>query len=290
MNKPLFSFFLLAILFLQSNLAQEKNKFEESSLLIEQKEEFKKHQILTDRFHLEFGLYIPTKQLKVGANGSLPNLEIDFGDTFDFNDSELTFFGHMEWYFAKKWKISVENFNIQNAKKIELEEDINWEDIVFKKGTSARGGFSINLYRVYVGRVISEGLKHQLGIGLGVHALNTSAFIEGEIAIDDFEYEFQRRSVNGIIPLPNIGFWYFYAPNNKWAFIARLDWFSITIDEYSGSLSDIAPGIKYQIFKHFGIGIDYRYFFVNAKVNKSEWDGRLNLGFNGPVITLHTNF
>ena len=216
--------------------------------------------------------------------------EIDFVETFRLNDNESTLFLHIVWYFSKKWKLSIENFSIKNANTVMLEEDIVWEEIVFKEGSHVKGGFGTNLYRVFIGRIFSKGLKHEFGAGLGVHALDANAFIEGEAVIDETEIRFERLPVSAVIPLPNIGLWYYYAPNTKWAFIARADWFSLTVNEYSGSLYDISPGVKYQIYKNFGVGIDYRYFYLKANVNEDNWDGQFNMGFKGPILTLHANF
>lgn len=285
----IFILFLLVIPF-QFTFAQVKNDPNDKETQNKDDETIFQHQILKDRFHFEIGMFIPAKEINIGANGTSPDQEFDFGNTFRLNDNESTLFLHIEWYFTKKWKLSIENFSIKNGNTVKLEEDIVWEEIVFKEGTSVKGGFGINLYRVFVGRTFSKGLKHEFGAGIGVHALDTNAFIEGEAVINETEIKFERRNVSAIIPLPNIGLWYYYAPNSKWAFIARADWFSLTIGEYSGSLYDISPGIKYQIFKNFGAGIDYRYFYFKANVNGDNWNGQFNMGFKGPVLTLHANF
>ncbi len=290
MKKQLLLFLFLITIPWQTIFAQENKILKDKEKTFEAKETSEKHQILSDRFHFEIGLFVPSKKIKIGANGSVPNQDYDFGNSFHLNDNESTLFLHFEWYFTKKWKFSVENFSIKNANKVELEEDIIWEDIVFKEGSSVRAGYGINLYRIYVGRTFSKGLKHEFGAGLGVHALNTNVFIEGNAVINNDEIKFERRNVSAIIPLPNIGLWYYYAPNSKWAFIARMDWFSLTIGEYSGSLYDIASGIKYQVFKNIGVGVDYRYFFVKAHVNNLDWNGEFNMGFNGPLISVHANF
>ena len=140
--------------------------------------------------------------------------------------------------------------------------------------------------------MISSGPKHSLGAGLGVHAMNVGAFIEGEVKSNDDRIDgtFQKRRVSALIPLPNIGAWYHWAPNTKWAFIARADWFGITIDKYSGGLWNIAPGVRYQIIKNFGLGLDYRFLLFNARVTEDNWKGRFNMDFTGPSITLHGNF
>ena len=72
--------------------------------------------------------------------------------------------------------------------------------------------------------------------------------------------------------------------------MAKIDWFAITIGEYSGGLLDIIPGIKYQIFKNIGIGIDYRYFNVYANLNKPSWNGNFDMTFQGPVFSISSSF
>ena len=240
-------FFLVLILFSQFLFSQEESE---------------KHPILTERFHAEVGIYIPTQSISVGAEGSAstPQDDVDFDETFDLNNNEATLFLNFEWRFTKKWKLSAEYFALKQSHIAELEEDIVFEDVTFEKGTNITGGFGLNMYRIYVGRSLLTRLKHELGVGLGVHALNTSAFIEGDAFTSEGDINFERRKVSVTIPLPNIGFWYFYTPNTKWALVARVDWFGITIGDYSGSLWNVAPGVKYQIWKHIGVQADYRFF------------------------------
>jgi len=64
--------------------------------------------------------------------------------------------------------------------------------VVYPVGGEASLGYSISLYRVFFGRVISRGQKHELGAGLGIHALNPKGFIEGNAFIDDQEAGFER--------------------------------------------------------------------------------------------------
>ncbi len=253
-------------------------------------EETKKHSILTDKFQFEVGLFIPSKSIKIGADGSSPNNIIDFDETFKLNDNETTIFFKFDWYFSKKWKLSVETFNIKNANKAVLDQDIVFDEITFEQGSNIRGGFGVNMYRIFFGRAFSRGLKHEFGAGLGVHAMNTSAFIEGDVFTSEGDLEFERKSVSALVPLPNLGIWYYFAPTEKWAFIARLDWFGISIGDYSGSLWDVAPGVKYQIFRNVGIGVDYRYFFLKASVNKSDWSGEFNIAFEGPLFSINASF
>lgn len=261
-----------------------------SSTAFSQEEE--KHPLLVDKFYIEAGAFFPSKNIKLGADASSPDDEINFGETFGLNDNQATYFVNFEWRWNKKWRLTAETFGVNNAARATLDSTYVFDDVTFEKGSFVRGGIEFSLYRVFVGRLISSGQKHSLGAGLGVHAMNVGAFIEGEIKSNDDRIDgtFQKRRVSALIPLPNIGAWYHWAPNQKWAFIARADWFGITIDKYSGGLWNIAPGVRYQIIKNFGLGLDYRFLLFNARVTEDNWKGRFNMDFTGPSITLHGNF
>lgn len=274
MNYPkyftLFVFFLLAPILLRG-------------------QEQEKHPILSDKFYIETGVFVPQKDLKFGADGDI-NEDIDFGRTFNFNDNQATFFFNGEWRWNKKWRLTGEYFAVNNAARATLPEDIVLDDITFEAGTFVRGGVEFALFRVFVGRTISSGPKHSLGAGLGVHMVNIGAFLEGEVLTDQGDKEFRAPRTSFLIPLPNIGAWYHWAPTQKWAFSARLDYFGITIDKYSGGLLNVAPSVKYQIIKNLGLGLDYRFFFVNARVEDELWQGEFDMNFSGPLFTVHANF
>ncbi|MGA9271241.1 MAG: hypothetical protein WBV45_11510 [Lutimonas sp.] len=253
-------------------------------------QEDERNPLLTDRFLIEGGIFIPAKSIKLGADGSTPNEEIDWGETFNFQDNQSTPFFYAEWRFSKKWKLSGEYFGVNNASRVTLDRDIVFEDITFNKGSFVRGGVEFKLFRIFVGRQILSREKHQLGVGLGVHAMNVGAFIEGEILNSEEDLEFRRSRVSALIPLPNIGAWYIWGPHPRWMLGARVDWFGLTVDQYSGGLWNIAPQVKFQIIKNLGIGLDYRFFFLNAKVREQDWNGQFNMDYTGPLFTIHGNF
>jgi hypothetical protein len=246
--------------------------------------------ILNDRFIIAAGIFIPSREIKLGADGSTPNDEIDFGETFNFKDNQSTPFFLAEWRFSKRWKVAFEYFGVNNANRLTLDRDIVFEDITFEKGSFVRGGVDFNLYRLFFGRQLLVREKHLLGVGLGVHAMNVGAFVEGEIRNSVDDLEFQRRKVSALVPLPNVGGWYLWGPHPRWTFGARVDWFGLTIDQYSGSLWNIAPQVKFQIIRNLGIGVDYRFFFLGAKVREQGWKGEFNMDFTGPLFTIHGNF
>lgn len=260
-----------------------------SSLLFSQ-ETIEKHSILTDKYQFGIGFFYPSKSIDIGVDGSIPNDDIEFGNAFGFDNSQITFFLGFDWHFSKKWKLSAEYFGLNNSNSRELKEDINWDDLTFEKGTNVKGGVNFNMYRIYVGRIFTSGEKHQFGGGLGVHAMNVKAFLEGDVLSSEGDVSFERSRKTITIPLPNLGLWYYFAPNKKWAFTARIDLFAISINDFTGRLWDITPGINYQLFKNIGVALNYRYINIGAKFDTTDWGGNVDIIFQGPSFTITGNF
>lgn len=274
MKKFLILFVALVILPIQLLLSQELTG---------------QHPILTDRFQLGVGIYIPAQKVKFGVDGESENQEIEFDQTFDFNNNRSTPNITFDWRFAEKWRLGAEYFNVSYETKAVLENDIVAGDYTFNKGSNVGIGYKINLYRIFVGHKIWSAEKHELGGGLGVHLLDISPFIKGNVIVNDGDNKFQRVSGSTLTPLPNLAFWYYFAPTEKWAFTAKVDWFGLTVDQYSGSLWDVAPGIRYQVIKNMGIALDYRFFDLRADVDETRWHGSFEMSFSGPSITLFGN-
>jgi hypothetical protein len=254
-----------------------------------------KNPMLTDRFLARAALFVPSRSVQVGARGNISteNTEdIDFDETFGLGGSQNTLNLDFMWRFSKSklWSVRGQYFRVGAEEETTLDREIEWEDVIYQAGARVKAGYGLSLYRIFFGRAISTGQKHELGGGLGVHGLYTNAFIEGEAFIDDASAGFRRENVSAFLPLPNIGIWYLWAPAPKWAFSAEVDWFGIKIGEYSGGLWNLSPGVTFQPFKTIGFSVKYHYINYYANVNQNNWNGSFDMIFEGPSIGLNANF
>ena len=264
-----------------------------TSQLSYSQDEVKKNPILTDKFIINAGIFNPIKKVNIQADGNITadlEEEIGFDEKFGLSDFETTFTFNFQWRFSKKWRLQAEYFSISNTESTQLTEDVEWNDLIFAEGSSVKGNFSISLYKVFVSRVISTGDKHEFAGGLGIHLLDVSAYLEGNVQVNADELIFKRSQVSVVAPLPNIGLYYIYAPTQKLSLTARIDWFGIKIGDIGGSLWNVSPGVNYQFFKNFGLSLNYKFFRVDVDVDKDNWKGNFNMSFSGPALTVYANF
>ncbi|WP_276390678.1 hypothetical protein [Eudoraea chungangensis] len=254
-----------------------------------------KNKLLTDRFLARAALFVPDRQVEVGVDANLEITElggIDFDRTFGIGGAQTTFNMDFTWRFSKSklWSVTGQYFRVSARGEAVLEEDVVWEDVTFEAGSGVSAGFGFSLFRAFFGRVISTGDKHELGAGLGIHAVRPDAFVEGNATINGQDVGFRRQDVDILLPLPNIGAWYTWAPSKRWSFMANVDWLFINIGDISGGLWNISPRVNFQIIDNLGLSVAYHYLNYYAEFNNKNWKGNFDMAFTGPSFGVTANF
>jgi hypothetical protein len=245
------------------------------------------HPSLTEKFVLDVGIFFPSRSFEIHVDGNLAggNPSIDFEDEFGLNKSDETFAIDFGWRFGKKWSLLTQYFDSNGSRSAVLDEDIEWNDVVFGQGSTTVAGQDFSMLRVFFGRQFATSERHDFGVGAGIHWLEISAFIEGEIIVNGAPNEFHRESVQATVPLPNVGVWYKYSLSPKWAFRFRYDYLNADIGDYNGSLVNASLGFNYQLFEHFGLGLNYNAFELELGITKPDWRGEVTTRYEGLFVS-----
>ena len=254
-------------------------------------EAFDTHPWFDANFLVNGGAFFSSQDYKLSAGGSLPGEDIDFDEVLGVDNSQTSFSGSVRWEFGEKWSFSAQTMFLEVSGKAELEEDLVFDDVTFEAGSFIKAGADDTIIRGFFGRKLSTGPNHEFGAGLGLHWLSVEAFVSAEINTGDGNSSGeQEASVKADLPLPNLGAWYWYSLSPRWILTSRVDWFSASIGDYSGSLWNAAAGAQFQITDHIGIGAEYVYFALNGDVKNSDWRGSLETASTGPLIYLSANW
>lgn len=233
------------------------------------------HPILTSKYSINIGVFFPERSFEIGVDGSVPSIErdIDISEQFKLSSSETTQAYEIGWRFGKKWSLRGQYFKVGGSRSAVLDEDVVWGDYTFGAGTGVAGGIDVSITRLFVGRRFSDRDEYEWGIGAGVHRLDLSAYIAGQAIINNEPpiYTERRASTHG--PLPNLGAWYVYAFNDRWALTTRVDWLSASIDKYDGTIINASAGVNFALNEHFLIGAAYNYFEIDIEITDDPWKG-----------------
>jgi hypothetical protein len=245
------------------------------------------HPSLTEKFVLDMGVFFPDRSFKIHVDGGVAgrNPNIDFEDEFGLNRSDETFAIDFGWRFGKKWSLLTQYFESSGSRSAVLDEDIEWNDVVFGQGSNVVAGQEFSLVRVFFGRQFETSERHDFGVGAGFHWLEIGAFIQGDILVSGAPNEFRRESVKAEFPLPNVGVWYRYSLSPKWALRSRFDYLSVDIGDYNGSLVNGSLGFNYRLFENFGVGLSYNIFELDLGITRTDWRGEVTSRYEGLYVS-----
>lgn len=249
--------------------------------------------ILTEKFFIYAGVFIPLNQVSFGFQASLPDEEdniIDFDEVLNLKGIQNSFTANFYWRFSKNWSLNSDYFSLRTRNDAVLDRDIVWDKFTLKKGTSIEGGYGASVLKVGVGRTILRKNKHEFGALLGVYVLALNGFLSGDALLNDQEVELEKSKISLTLPLPSIGLSYIYAPTKKLSLYVKGEWFGIKVANIDGSLWNISPGIRYQFFKHIGANLNYKYLNLFGNVDQEEWKGSFELDFQGPSFGIFATF
>ena len=246
------------------------------------------HPLVDSRKGFIVGEFFADTRVRLSVNGNvvIVDNEFDFNESVGEPASDETFAVELWLRIGERWMVAAQIFDFSSAATRSLERDIPWRDVVYPAGITVTGGTGLDITRVFVSRDFARDERTTFGVGIGLHQLDLSAFIEGEAFIGDLSTGVQRgvATTNGV--LPNIGARYAYAVNDKWALNGRLDWLSADVGKYDGTIINLSAGVHYSFAKHFGIGLSYNLFQLDIGVSEDNWRGDLNIRYHGPFLNL----
>ena len=245
------------------------------------------HPFISDKFSVQLGVFMPSKDFKMGVDGSVSGLnrEFDWETATGFGKDDEVFMLEAMWRFGKKWSFRAQYYDSNENERAILQEDVYWRNSIIGAGSNVTAGTDFSLTRTFFGRTFGNRVNVDAGLGLGLHWLEIGAFIRPDLnTIGDLS----AAKVSG--PLPNIGGWYYYSPSSRWILGGRIDWLDASVDKYDGGILNLSAGVNYQLFKHVGIGVKYQSFGLDVNIKNDKWNGSLDLNWEGPYFYLSGNW
>lgn len=254
-------------------------------------QDYEYHPALSDNFTASIGWMRSSNSFKAEAEGSDQDDDgdyIDFEDSLGVSDHSTLWNAQLRWKFGgqRKWSLFGQYFTNNAEGEAVLTEDIEWDGDIFREGSLVGAGVKMGIARLMVGRSWIKNDRHDFGVAVGIHNIDLDIYIEGDIAVNDEDFEFVRDEVGGNQILPNIGAWYNFSPARRWLLHARVDWISADIGDYDGTLWNTTVGVNFQAWRHVGFDLYWQYFNLNGGAEKDDWRGRLDLTYSGPVVAM----
>jgi len=251
------------------------------------------HPLQSDRFVIGLGGFAPdlSGEFSVDSSTGEDGTDVDFQDDMGLDDSATLPAAAIHWRLSNKSRIQGEYFNIGQSHRAVLGRDINIGDVEFEIGADLKSDMRIDIARVFYGYSFVKNDKAELGAGAGLHYINMDISVSGQARVNGIETPKVETGVDEWAILPNVGAYANYAFSPKWITTARVDWISVNIDKYSGGLWNVEAALQYQMLKHVGIGLAYRYIDFNVGIEEDgKADIEAEIAYSGPMLFFTANF
>lgn len=241
------------------------------------------HPALNDRFYGGAGLFFPktttSAQLtsRAGAGAF-----VQFEDTLGVERSKTVPAAFARWRLGERWRVEAEYFKIDRGGERVVDRDIQWGENTYPVNANVTTKFDFFDLRVSAGYSFFRTRDKELGAGLGLHVAGYDVGLTAN-AIGTEEQDITA-------PLPVISLYGQFALTDRWAVSARLDRFSLSYENYDGSLGAIGLDVLYQPFRNVGFGAGYRGLFISAEVEKSARKLKVEQTFHGPLLFMTASF
>lgn len=241
---------------------------------------------LENPFHVSIGTFLVNSDTEVQVDGKLnTGTPIDWEKTFGDEGDQTRVRLDGSWRFAKRHKLRAMIFNTSRTDSREFEREIEWEDEVFPVGARIKGEIDFAVYQVAYEYLFLRRESWELGASFGIHYTTFDAKLSATVEAPGGTGSGKRSADADLdAPLPVIGLHGTWGLGHDLWLDATAQYFSLSIDEYSGSLQDYRIGLTWQPKSWVGIGVGYNLFSVDVDVDTSGFKGTLDWQYDGPII------
>ncbi len=216
--------------------------------------------------------------------------DIDFENDLNFDDTDTLPALFINWRITNKNRVSFEYFTVGQGNSGKAGRTFIWDGVEYDAGVKIKSNLDLDVGRFFYGYSFIKDDRKELGLGLGLHYLSVDTAIAGEAKINGTPVGKVKAGFDDWAVLPNLGAYGNYAFSPKWIVKGRVDWISANIGDYDGTLWNTEAAVQYQMFKHVGVGLAYRYLSFDVSADKSRKSWAIDLDYNGPLLFVTANF
>ena len=172
-----------------------------------------------------------------------------------------------------------------------------WDDnldlgngVVIPVGASVTSDFDATWYILEATYSFYRSETVDAGMGFGVHTVDLDTQLTARVFIDDEEIEVISGGLDTLAPLPNVLAYTAWKFAPRWMVIARVGYFSLDYQDYSGDMINAHGMVNYAISPRWSLGMGYQFVNLDLDVEKDDYTQVYDIDFAGPMAFLRVSF
>jgi len=128
------------------------------------------------------------------------------------------------------------------------------------------------------------------GIGFGAHVVDLDTTLTAHVQIGDEEVEVISGNLDTLAPLPNILAYVSWKFAPQWSLTARVGYFTLDYDKYSGDMTNAHVMVNYSISQRWALGVGYQFVDLDLEIDKTDYVQVYDIDFAGPMAFVQFRF
>lgn len=238
---------------------------------------------LLQDWQFSLGSYFLTNSTKVTVNGeTLPGNEVDWENEFDLGDRDQ-FRLDAFWRFAERHKVRLMYFQNNRSNTKVTDREIDFQGDVYPVNVSVTASLDEKIIELAYEYAFYKTDKLELAASGGIHTLKIEPKLSATITGTGGSSTLQTSAASMTGPLPVLGFRALWDMGNHFYLDALVQFFYISFDQYSGSITDGKLAVTWMPWRNVGFGLGWNSFKTRVDVSKGDFDGKLKFGYGGAM-------
>lgn len=248
--------------------------------------------LVDDKFTLSLGGYLMQTDLTARLDGTVSrNQDIDFDKTLGLGDNTSRYRLDGLWRITPKHHLRFLYFDNKNSNTRTLTEDVRWGDILYQAGATLDSEAKFSIFELAYEYAFVHTPEYEVAGTIGVHYMDLSLKLYGTATVLDsngnvVSRQFQTKESSVPAPLPVLGVRGLWRVYPDVYLDAQAQFFRVTVSDVEGTVYDLRAGGTWMFTPNFGAGLGYNLFKTKVDVSKSDFNGKVDIGYSGVMLYL----
>ena len=211
---------------------------------------------------------------------------INIDDTFNLSEGDGTAGIGGYFRFNRKHRLDFDYSDVDKQGAAVADFEFDFGDITIMPGDAIAVRSEYRFYGAYYSYALANNGTIEAGIRVGL------SFLDFDVDVAKLVGGFLTETENAaaVMPLPVVGVYASHTLHPKVFFNYDLELFTLSYDDYSGSMAQLKMVVDWIPVKHFGFGGGLVHYSLDVDVDPSGEDfaGNIDLTYNG--INAHLFF
>ena len=255
--------------------------------------------LLTDQFVINAGAFVLATNFDATLNGNATagsaSRDVNFDQDFGTNADTTRVRADILWRFLPRHHLRFLYFDNDVKRTRTIDQNVAWGDYTFLANGQVTAENKFTIYELAYEYAFMREPDYEVVGSFGVHYSDLKISLSGDATVTlpsgiVQPVSFQTKTSSLPAPLPVIGLRAGWAVAPEWYLDASGQFFKVKIDAYDGNWWDLRAGATWMFSRNVGVGAGWNKFTTHVDVDKSNFNGRFNLGYSGLLVYLTGSF